>query len=108
MAPVTAPQPTAPPAGDLRLWPAGAVHEQLSAAALIEQALVRDEAQLTDRGALVAYTGVHTGRSPKDRYVVREPGSEADVDWGTVNRPMEPAAFDRLLERTRTYLQGQG
>jgi phosphoenolpyruvate carboxykinase (ATP) len=102
------PQPAA--AADLAehgLRHPGAVYFNLAAPALVELALARGEGILTDRGALVAYTGAHTGRSPKDRYLVREPASENDLDWGNVNRPMEPAVFERLFNRTRAYLQGR-
>jgi phosphoenolpyruvate carboxykinase (ATP) len=73
----------------------------------VEQALIRGEGQLADNGALVAYTGTRTGRSPQDRYIVREPSVEADIDWGKVNRPLEPARFEQLLERTRNHLGGR-
>src|SRR5262249_12846572 len=79
----------------------------LSPAALVEQALSRGEGQLTDTGALVAYTGTHTGRSPKDRYLVAEASSKSHIAWGAVNRPMEEAVFDRLFDRVRAYLQGR-
>jgi phosphoenolpyruvate carboxykinase (ATP) len=79
----------------------------LPAAALVEQALMRSEALLADNGALVAYTGSRTGRSPQDRYIVREPSVEGDIDWGNVNRPLEPARFEQLLERTRSHLGGR-
>jgi phosphoenolpyruvate carboxykinase (ATP) len=79
----------------------------LSAAALVEQALTRGEGLLTDNGALVAYTGSRKGRSPQDRYIVREPSVEGDIDWGKVNRPLEPARFEQLLERARSHLGGR-
>ncbi len=69
-----------------------------SPAALYEYALTRGEAMLAARGQLVADTGKFTGRSPKDKYVVRDAYSEDTVDWGAVNQPMEPEAFLRLQE----------
>src|SRR5205814_779985 len=45
--------------------------------------------------------------SPRDRFVVDEPASHPQVWWGNVNRPVEEAAFDRLLDRVRSYLQGR-
>src|SRR6516225_4986105 len=83
--------------GDVGPRYSGRVHANLPAAALVEFALRRDEGHLTDAGALTAYTGANTGRSPRDRYLVAEPSSEKDVWWGPVNRAMDPAAFDRLL-----------
>src|SRR4051812_24265313 len=93
--------PAATPAGaelDLGahgLRTAGRVHAQLPPAALVEAAVRRGEAILTDAGALAAYTGAFTGRSPKDRYLVPEAGRADEVWWGPVNQPLPPAAFDR-------------
>jgi ATP-dependent phosphoenolpyruvate carboxykinase len=56
----------------------------------------------------VANTGKHTGRSPRDRYRVAEPSAQGEVWWGSVNRPMGPATFDRLLNRLLAYLQVRG
>jgi len=84
------------------LAPTGPVHANLSAPALIERALRRGEAQLADSGALVAYTGERTARSPEDKYTVRDPSVEAQIDW-TRNRPLAPDAFDRLLAQAREY-----
>jgi len=74
----------------------GTVRYNLSEAALYEQAIARAEARLTARGALVAYTGQHTGRSPKDKFVVRDASTENQVWWDN-NKPMKPADFDTLL-----------
>jgi phosphoenolpyruvate carboxykinase (ATP) len=80
------------------------VYSNLSAAALCEQALERGEAQLGPDGQIVVETGVHTGRSPKDKFFVREPGSENDIDWGETNKPFDAAKFDALLDRVGAYL----
>jgi phosphoenolpyruvate carboxykinase (ATP) len=85
----------------------GAVHDNLPAPALVELALRRDEGMLSTQGAFVAYTGVHTGRSPKDRYLVADPGSTEKIDWGKINQPMQPDVFGKLLDKTRGYLQGK-
>jgi phosphoenolpyruvate carboxykinase (ATP) len=85
----------------------GMVHAQLPPAALIELALRRGEGILTDSGALTAYTGAMTGRSPKDRCLVPEAARPDEIWWGPVNRPMAPAVFDRLFDRVRAYLQGR-
>ena len=68
----------------------------LATAALYEEAVRRDEALIAAEGPLACLTGQHTGRSPNDKFVVREPSSEADIAWGPVNRPMDVAQFDRL------------
>jgi phosphoenolpyruvate carboxykinase (ATP) len=63
----------------------GRVHWNLGTAALYEESLRRAEGKLAAEGPLVCKTGQHTGRSPNDKFVVREPGSEQHVHWGTVN-----------------------
>ncbi len=70
----------------------------LSPAELVEEAVRRGEGTLVDRGPFAAITAPHTGRSPKDRFVVREPASEDDVWWGDVNVPFDPEAYDALRE----------
>ena len=83
----------------------GAVYYNLTEAQLYEEALGRREAQLSAHGALVAKTGVHTGRSAKDKHVVRD-GKVDEKIWWDNNRPMEPEAFDRLYEDFMTQAQG--
>src|SRR5438874_3802303 len=98
------------PGIDLRphgIYNPGRVVANASPAVLIEEAIVRGEATLSDRGALVAETGSRTGRSPRDRFVVSEAGTQAQIWWGSVNRPIEEPAFDRLLTRVQAYLQGR-
>src|SRR5258708_38322988 len=77
----------------------GQVYANLSSAILTEEILARHEAVLTDLGAVAAYTGKYTGRSPQDRYIVEDAQTKNLVDWGNVNRPMSEGAFDRLLEK---------
>ena len=84
----------------------------LAPAALYEEAIRRSEGLMAAEGPLVCRTGEHTGRSPKDKFLVREPGSEKDIAWGAVNRAMDPAHFDRLhsemlasLQRAEVYVQ---
>ena len=79
----------------------------LSPAALYEEALRRSEALLAAEGPLACRTGQHTGRSPNDKFVVREPSTEADIEWGKVNRPMEPAQFDLLHRDLLAALEGK-
>ncbi|HUE85597.1 MAG TPA: phosphoenolpyruvate carboxykinase [Vicinamibacterales bacterium] len=72
------------------------IHRNLGTAALYEHAIRRQEGQLAVGGPLVCRTGAHTGRSPDDKFIVKEPSSEAHVAWGKVNRPIEQAQFDAL------------
>jgi phosphoenolpyruvate carboxykinase (ATP) len=75
------------------------LHWNSPAAALYEEAVRRAEGTLAEGGALAVLTGAHTGRSPDDKFFVREPGSESNIDWGKVNRPFEAEKFDKLYGR---------
>ncbi|WP_281212805.1 phosphoenolpyruvate carboxykinase [Shewanella insulae] len=79
-------------------------HRNPSTAQLVEFALARGEGQLTANGALVAKTGERTGRSPNDRFIVKEASSEKEIDWGSVNKPFAMDAFNALWDRVATYL----
>ena len=81
------------------------VHYNLTNPALVEAALRRGEGALGIGGTLLVDTGKHTGRSPKDKFVVREPSVEADVWWEN-NPPMEPEAFDRLHRDMLAHMKG--
>ena len=85
----------------------GRVFANLSPAALVEEAVRRNEGVLSDAGAFSAVTGEPTGRSPKDKFFAREAGVEDEIAWGGVNQPMEPAAFARLRDLARAYLQNR-
>jgi phosphoenolpyruvate carboxykinase (ATP) len=68
----------------------------LSQAALYEESVRRHEGLIAARGPLVCRTGPHTGRSPNDKFIVREPSSDRHIAWGGPNRPIDPATFDVL------------
>jgi phosphoenolpyruvate carboxykinase (ATP) len=89
------------------LAPAGDVHWNLVAPILIQHAIRRGEGQLADMGPFVSVTAPHTGRSPNDKFVVREPGTEGDVDWGKVNQPISQAHFDTLRADVQQYLDAR-
>ena len=77
----------------------------LSPAELYEHAIRNGEAELVASGALTAETGQHTGRSPKDKFLVREPSSESKIWWKGGNRPIEQASFDALLQLMVEHLE---
>jgi phosphoenolpyruvate carboxykinase (ATP) len=81
----------------LRLPLADAI-KNASPAALYEHAVRRSEAEIADGGPLVADTGKFTGRSPKDKFVVRDAFTEDLVDWGPVNQALDPVHFGHLQE----------
>src|SRR5262245_5491544 len=83
------------------------VHWNLSSAALYEEAVRRQEGLIAAEGPLVCRTGQHTGRSPNDKFVVRESSSEAQIAWGKVNRPMNAAQFDLLHRDLLSSLTGK-
>ena len=83
------------------------VRWNLSAAALYEEAVRRQEGLIAAEGPLVCRTGLHTGRSPTDKFVVREASSEQHIAWGKVNNPMDPAQFDALHRDLLNSLEGK-
>jgi phosphoenolpyruvate carboxykinase (ATP) len=86
------------------LEPRGEVHWNLIAPELFQAAARRNEGEFADMGPFVAVTTPHTGRSPNDKFVVKEPSSEKDVDWGKVNKPLADENYQLLLEDVRQYL----
>ena len=83
---------------------AGPVYLNLGPAALVDHALRRNEGELTDTGALMCDTGAFTGRSPKDRFIVRDDATADSVWWGDINLPFAPDQFDRLHQKMVAYL----
>lgn len=77
----------------------------LPPARLVEAALANDEAILAAEGPLLATTAPHTGRSPNDRFLVRGAETEAQIDWGAVNKPISQAAFDRLYALASEFVR---
>jgi phosphoenolpyruvate carboxykinase (ATP) len=83
------------------------VHWNLGVAPLYEEAVRRHEGAIARNGPLLCSTGQHTGRSPNDKFIVREPTSESHVAWGKVNRPIVGEAFDGLMTRMLAYVRGK-
>jgi phosphoenolpyruvate carboxykinase (ATP) len=84
----------------------GTVYWNLNPVELVEHAVRRGEGELVDGGPFNAVTAPHTGRSPNDRYVVREPSSEGDVWWGKVNVEISSEKYDRLRADVLEHLEG--
>ncbi len=83
----------------------GEIHHNLPPSSLYEHSIrYEKDASIAENGALVAYSGVKTGRSPKDKRVVRDSTSEADVWWGPVNVPLDAQSFAINRERAIDYL----
>lgn len=80
------------------------VRANLATAELYEYAIRAGEGVIAAEGPLVVRTGKHTGRSPKDKFVVREASTEAKVWWGEINQPIEEARYDGLRARLLDYL----
>lgn len=81
-----------------------AVYQDLSPEALIKLALERGEGELAANGALTVTTGKRTGRSPKDRFIVRDANTASTVDWGEVNQAIEPEKFAHLWQLAEDYI----
>ncbi len=81
-------------------------HWNLAPAVLYEHSVRRHEGVIAAEGPLVCRTGQHTGRSPNDKFIVREPSSEQHVSWGGPNRPLDVVHFDRLHQDMLTALRG--
>jgi len=86
---------------------AAAVYENLTTEELVKKALERNEGKLTNTGALAADTGEFTGRSPKDKFTVKDATTEDVLWWGTVNQPFESDKFDNLLNKVVNHLGGK-
>ncbi|MER3496886.1 MAG: hypothetical protein C4320_09085, partial [Armatimonadota bacterium] len=101
------PMSSSPPlTGPVDLSAAGVVHHNLSAEVLADHCVERDGCERLQNGAIVARSGRYTGRTPKDKFTVREPGSEGHIWWEN-NNAMEAATFDRLRERFAEYAIGK-
>ena len=81
--------------GQMGIQPS-AVHCNLSQSKWKEQELERNEGRLSDNGTIIVNTGIYTGRSPKDRFIVKNKSNENLVDWGEINQPLSEKAFDEL------------
>lgn len=83
------------------------VHRNLHSGPLVEHAVRKAEGHLADNGAFAAYTGKYTGRTPKDRFMVKDTTTADAVDWGEVNQPFSAEKFDAIFDRVLEYLRGR-
>ena len=83
---------------------AAKIQEDLNQDELIELSLSRGEGEIASNGALLVKTGKRTGRSPLDRFIVKDTTTSSQVDWGDINRPIEGEKFKSLWKRVETYL----
>lgn len=85
----------------------GNVYWNYASANLIEEGIKRNEIALSCDGAVIAYTGKHTGRSPNDKFIVKYPHLEDEIWWGKVNQPISPQSFDQIYNKFLAYFQGR-
>lgn len=76
----------------------------LSPAALIEKTILKGQGKMASSGALTVDTGEFTGRSPKDRFIVKDDITADSVDWGAINQPFDPDKFDALYDKVINHL----
>jgi phosphoenolpyruvate carboxykinase (ATP) len=84
-----------------------AAHWNLAAPALYRHSLRRGEGELAEGGALVVLTGQHTGRSPKDKFIVEEASTRGNIWWGEVNAGISEQGFERLYAKVVSYFQNR-
>jgi phosphoenolpyruvate carboxykinase (ATP) len=84
-----------------------AAHWNLPVPVLLEHAVRRHEGLVVAGGAFVVRTGAFTGRTPKDKYIVEEASSQADIWWGDMNKPVGEERFESMYRRLAAYFQGR-
>ena len=77
---------------------------ELTPEELIQKAIDSGEGVIAKKGALSVETGDRTGRSPNDRFIVKEPGTESLIDWGEINKPFNSDQFETLWKKVDSYL----
>ena len=100
-------KPTNADLATIGLGKVGDAYWNLEPAELIESTILSGEGVFADSGALAIETGEFTGRSPKDKFCVKDDKTENTVWWGDVNYPMDNAKFDQLHAKMCAYLQGR-
>lgn len=90
----------------LDLSSAAKVHRNLDVETLIQHCVERDNCKLLDNGAVVAFSGEYTGRTPKDKFTVASAAQEGDIWWENNNR-MDPELFDSIFATMQDYVAGK-
>lgn len=85
----------------------GEIFWNLTAPKLYEESIRRGESSIAAHGPLLALTGAYTGRSPNDKFTVKDATTEDKIWWGSVNKPFESAKFDALHSKVLDYLKGK-
>ncbi len=108
---MSATEPLAGTAGVSTFSPAGSLGRRVLAnlptAELYERAIRDQEGLIAAEGPLVVRTGKHTGRSPRDKFIVREPSSEAKIGWGEFNQPIGEEHYEGFRRRLLAHLAGR-
>jgi len=90
-----------------RIFHLKAAHWNLVAPELVEFIIRNKEGEISNNGAVFVNTGQHTGRSPNDKFVVRDEVTEDKIWWGKINQPLSTGQFERILSKVLAYLQGK-
>lgn len=83
----------------------GKLYRNLGISQLMELCIIKGEGVFAENGALVVNTGKYTGRSPKDRFIVRDNITDTSINWGDVNLPIDGQTFDKIYEEVIEYLK---
>lgn len=89
------------------LGSAKTVHWSLPSPVLVEHIVRREEGHLVHHGAVAVRTGEHTGRSPHDKFIVRQPDSQDEIWWGKINQPIDEVHFESVYRDATEYLAGK-
>ena len=81
----------------------GDIYRNLSTERLIEEGLINKETKMSMNGAVMVDTGIYTGRSPKDKYIVEENSTKDNIWWGDVNQKLSSDVYDELFNEVKEY-----
>lgn len=107
MSSIIAPEAPAKALAELGIDSTSQINYQLTTKELSDQSVARGEGVLNDTGALVIMTGKFTGRSPKDKFIVKDEITENTVNWNDFNLPIEVKFYDQLKKKMLSYLAGK-